>query len=278
MEFPILGGGLASAFGEKLSITRQALLSRQVRPTDVAREFFITAPKQIVSEFKQQSPSELAATTLFIGTAPFLGGGPIRQFVSRRASRAKAVKDLSPSKLAQLERFELSVAELKGVRPVPKKLNLAEVERLTPKAAKSIDKVLLENRREIVVGGSVAQRTQIQGKSRIPEDLDVFTSGNTGALLRDIKAGLDSAGVPRVSIVRSKQITIGGKKAIEVKRLQLLEANIKKVQLPFQLVSSAFVNTPRGVRVLRLGAQAQRKLVGGFGLERERIRRKAVVL
>jgi len=274
--FPITLGGTLALTGEKVKLTGEALTTPEISKERIAGELFREAPKRVVTEFKELPPEEKVATALFVATAPFLGGGPIRRFIGKRVTRAKAIKELTPKELAKLERFELSVAELKGVRTNPKKLDLVEVERLSPQAAKALEKVILRRKEDLVVGGSVAQRTQIKGKSRIPEDIDIFTSANKKQLLQEIATELKKGGVERVSVVRGKQITIGGKKAIEVKELSLLKQNIQKVQLPFQPFSSAVAKTPRGVRVLRLGAQAQRKVVGGFGLEQERIRTKDI--
>ncbi len=198
------------------------------------------------------------------------------KLAKRVSTKAKAIEELTPIERAKLERFELSARELKGVEIQPKKIKFGEVERLPPKAAKALEKVILENKRDIVVGGSVAQRTQIKKGARIPEDIDLFTSRNPKELVKEIVSELQAAGVKRVSGVRGKQITIGGKKAIEVKELELLRSNVKKVLLPFQPFSSAIATTPRGIKVLKLGAQAQRKVIGGFGLEAERIRTKDV--
>jgi len=283
--FPIaVGGGIAGGV-EKLKLTGEALgLGRQqvsggfieVKRRDIAGEFVIEAPRRIITEFQALPRREKIATGLFIATAPFLGGGPVRQFLAKRVTRTKAIKDLSPKDLKKFESFEVSVGELKGVRPKTKIINLREIEGLSPKAAAALDRVILRRKQELVVGGSVAQRTQITGQARKPGDIDLFTSGNKKQLLEEFAKELREAGVERVSVVRGKQITIEGKKKVEVKELSLLEQNIKKVQLPFQRVGSAFTTTPRGVRVLRLGAQAQRKLIGGFGLEQERIRAKDV--
>jgi len=283
--FPIaVGGGIAGGI-EKLRLTGRATqLGRreipggfiEVRRREIAREFGVGAPTRVVTQFQALPVREKIATGLFVGVAPFLGGGPIRRLFAKRITRTKAIAELSPRDLKRFERFELSVEELKGVRTQPKKLNLLEVERLTPKAAKALEKVILERKEQIVIGGSVAQRTQIEGKSRIPADVDIFTRGSTRELTTKIATELTEAGVKRVSTVRGKQVTIAGKKAVEVKELSLLEQNISKVQLPFRRVASAFAITPRGITVLRLGAQAQRKLVGGFGLEQERIRTKDI--
>jgi len=282
--FPIaLGGGISLA-AEKIGLTGEALAFGkrevpggfvQVRRTDITGELGEAFPRTI-KQFRELPLEEKLATGVFVATAPFLGGGPVRRFFGRRVTRAKAIKELKPAERAKLERFELSVEELKGVRLKPKKINLAEVERLSPKAAKALERVILRKKEDIVVGGSVAQRTQIKGVSRIPEDIDLFVRGDKKIILKEIATELKEAGVERVSVVRGKLITIGGKKAIEVKELSLLKQNIQKIQLPFQPFSSALARTPRGVRVLRLGAQAQRKVVGGFGLERERIRAKDV--
>jgi len=196
--------------------------------------------------------------------------------VTRKAVKQKVIQELSVSDKAKLERFELSVEELKGVRTEPKRINLQEVERLNPKSATELDKIIVENRGNLVVGGSVAQRAQILGKSRLPVDVDIFTSRNIRGFANEIGRRLTDSGVERVSVVRGKLITIAGKKAIEVKDIKLLRDNVKKVQLPFETFSSALETTPRGIRVLGLGAQAKRKVIGGFGLERERIREKDI--
>ena len=251
LSFSIATGGVFAAAGEKAIITKEALEVPEIEKRKVREELFIEAPKRVVTEFKGSPLEEKIATGIFVAAAPFLGGGVLRRFATKQVTRTKAIKELTPTEKAKLERFELSVRELKGIRTQPERINLQEVERLTPRAAKALEKVILREKENIVVGGSVAQRTQIIGKSRIPEDIDIFTSRKPKELVEEIAAELKGAGVERVSTVRGKQITIKGKKAIEVKELGLLKQNIQKVQLPLQFVSSAFVKTPRGVRVLR---------------------------
>ncbi len=276
LGFPITLGGALGTTVEKLKLTGEALTIPEIPKERIRQELFIGAPTRIVTEFKELPTEEKVAIGIFVLIAPFLGGGPVRRLLGKRVTRAKAVEELSITEKAKLERFELSVEELKGVRTEPTRLNLQEVERLSPKSAKALDRVIIRRKEELVVGGSVAQRTQIKGKSRIPEDIDIFTRGDKKALLNEIAKELKKEGVERVSVVRGKQITIEGKKAIEVKDLSLLQQNIRKVQLPFETFGSALTTTPRGVRVLRLGAQAQRKVIGGFGLEQERRRLKDI--
>ena len=283
---PIGFGGIVVGAGiEKIKLAKEALEAGKIevpggfvefKKEDVLEEFTRGAPKRVKEEFNKLSGEEKLDIALFTLVAPFLGGGPIRRFLGKRVTRGKAIEQLSASEKAKLERFELSVEELKGVKTKPSKINLAEAERLSSTAAKALDRVIIRNKDNLVVGGSVAQRTQIIGKSRIPADVDLFTTRRPAGLIREIATELREAGIERVSEVRGKQITIEGKKAIEVKELSLLEANIKKVQLPLQSVRSAFVRTSRGVRVLRLGAQAQRKVIGGFGLELGRRRLKDI--
>ena len=276
LAFPIATGGAISEAAEKIKLTGKALTIPEIEKRKIREELFVGAPKRIVTEFKELPIEEKIATGIFVATAPFIGGGALRRFTTRQVTRAKAIQELTLTEKAKLERFELSVKELKGVRTQPERINLQEVQRLTPKAATALEKVILRRKDDIVVGGSVAQRSQIIGKSRIPEDIDIFTSRKPKELVEEIATELKQAGVERVSTVKGKQITIKGKKAIEVKELGLLKQNIQRVQLPLQFVSSAFVKTPRGVRVLRLGAQAQRKVIGGFGLELERRRVKDI--
>ena len=273
---PLVIGGTIGLTFEKLKLTGEALTIPEISKRDIGREFLFGPPKRIVTAFVELPPTEKVALGISVAIAPFLGGGALRQFLGKRVTRTKAIEELTLAETTKLERFELSVSELKGVRVQPKKLNLQEVERLSPKAAKAVEAVILKNKQNVVVGGSVAQRTQIKGKSRIPEDIDIFTSKEPKQLLRELETELKKQGVKRVSLVRDKQITIEGKKSIEVKKVALLQQNIAKVQLPFETFGSALATTPRGVKVLRLGAQAQRKVVGGFGLERERIRFKDI--
>jgi len=276
LSFPISIGGAIAETGEKVILTGRALLTPEIKKKEIAREFFIEAPKRTIKEFKELPKEEKIATGLFVATAPLLGSGALARFSKAKVTKAKAIKELTPSERAKLERFELSVQELKGVKVEPSRIKLAEVERLTPKAAKALEKVILRRKETLVVGGSVAQRTQIKKGARIPEDIDLFTSRKPRELVQEIATEFREAGVQRVSTVRGKQVTIAGKKAVEVKELSLLRANIKKVQLPFQTFRSAIARTPRGVRVLKLGAQAKRKVIGGFGLELERRRPKDI--
>ncbi len=276
MAAPIALGGLVGEVLEKGKLFIEAAEVPEIGKKAVLKEFVKDAPQRLKEEFKKLSPEEKLDIVIFASVAPFLGGGPVRRFLGKKVTRGKVIEELTPIEKAKLERFELSVKELKNVRVDPNRINLNEVERLTPTAAKALDRIIIRNKDNLVVGGSVAQRTQIIGESRIPADVDIFTSRKPANVVREIAIELKEAGVERVSAVKGKQITIKGKKAIEVKELSLLEANIKKVQLPLQSVSSAFVKTPRGVRVLRLGSQVQRKVIGGFGLEAERRRLKDI--
>ncbi len=275
MSFPLaLGGGLALS-AEKIALTARALTIEETRKR-VGQELFIENPKRLVQAFKDMTPQEKAGTAIFILLAPLLGGGKVRQLSQRKAVRQEQLAKLTPTERQKALDFEARAKELTSAQPEVGKIRLGEVERLKGKSPEILDKYISENKGDIVVGGSVAQRTQIRGFSRKPEDIDLFTTRNTKEVVNEIVKVLEEGGVGRVSSVKGKQITIEGAKAIEVKDLGLLKANIKRVQLPFLPASLGIVTTPRGIKVLSLSTQAKRKIIGGFGLEAQRIRIKDI--
>ena len=178
----------------------------------------------------------------------------------------KGKDKLTSEELIELGRFQKAEKQLRGTEPPVKNINLKEVENLPPKAAKALDKFIVKNKADVVVGGSVATNTQIFIKARRPGDVDLFTSVNPKTFINKLAKSLEKEGVERVSVVKNKQITIKGKKAIEVKDIDLLKQNIKRVQTPLEF-NSGIVKTNRGVRVLGIGIQARRKIAAGFELE-----------
>ncbi len=180
-----------------------------------------------------------------------------------KADIETAVQKLPSHKKAEFRKFVEDVKRLSQTEIKVKKLNLKVVERLDKKSAKIVEEFLLKNP-NIHVGGSVAQRTQVHIKPPKPSDLDLYTP-NPKTISKQLFNALKKAGVKRVSrSPKTGAITIRGQKAVEIHEIEKLIQNIKSVSPYLSTWRQGITTTPRGVKVLKLSIQAQRKLVGGY--------------
>lgn len=128
---------------------------------------------------------------------------------------------------------------------------------------KLLGNFLRDSKGNIVVGGSVAQTSQVKVQRKLG-DMDLYAeTGNINDIAKKLADSLKKAGVPRVSSIRG-QVTVGGKKAIEFHDINRLITNIQQVTPVWKNARSYIIKTPEGIKIQRVGLQAQRKLIAGF--------------
>jgi len=181
-------------------------------------------------------------------------------------------KQLPPLKQ---EKFWSQMKEAKSkahIQPEVKSLDLSRLELLQgkPKAQKAITDFFAGKKR-IIVGGSIAQQTQVSGvKTKRPGDIDVYVKSIVGEsflgdlYVKDIAKILKRTGIKDVTAKKGK-VKIGGEKLIEFHPYKTyLRYNIEQVLPWYKPAGRGITKTPEGVKVLRSGVQWQRKLVGGY--------------
>jgi len=161
------------------------------------------------------------------------------------------------------EMKNIEALEIK-VKPKITGLEFKVVERLSPKAAKITAKFVKQ--KKVIVGGSVAERAQLQGVRKIiPHDVDIY-SRDPIIHAKELASQLKEGGVKRVSLLEKEgraEVTIKGEKAIEFHHRKFLIQNIAAVYGYLYMRTRALRRTPEGVEVLGLKAQAKRMLVRG---------------
>jgi hypothetical protein len=144
--------------------------------------------------------------------------------------------------------------------------------RLPTNAQKPTLDFLRQIKTKAVLGGSVAQRSQMRGfgkkywTNRMKDsDLDFYarTGQNPKSLAQKYENYLNKKGVKRVSRVGSK-VTISGKKVAEFHKWDMIRGNIEEAQGVFRSVSAGLSKTPQGITILKLGMQGRRKLIGAY--------------
>ncbi len=215
-------------------------------------------------------------------TGAQIGGALGTQFFSpfeASLARQVAARQLKPGEQKRFERFFNLSKEIDKVKRTPGNFNLS-TERLTSKEARIVTKFLQENTQVIDFGSTslISQLPKNIAKKIKPADVDVAADDFVG-VAEALVARLRAAGVQRVSLITSSsgaKITIRGKKAIEVKPLSRLKANIATVRGPFELPSQSFTKTADGVSILKLGPQAKRQAIAG-ALEDPQLRQKDLI-
>jgi len=171
---------------------------------------------------------------------------------------------LPPNKKTAFKEY-MKQAELLGkYESTTKNIKLSNIESIkNTKAQEQIRKWLKANKREVIVGGSVAQTGQIDVKRKLGDiDLYLETKSPTKTA-KQLANSLKKAGVKRVSSVKG-QVTIEGHKAIEFHKVDRLLTNIEQVIPSWQNPRRYIIKTPEGIRIQRLGLQIRRKLVAAF--------------
>lgn len=221
------------------------------------------------------------------GLGAFLVGAQIgglageQLFVPLEASLARqtALKQLKPGEQKTFEKFFDLAKQIDKVKITPKSFNLA-TERLTKREAQVVTKFLKENTNVLVFGSAsiVPQLPKNIARTIKPKDIDLSARDFEGVAER-IAASLRASGSKRVSLIKKAsgtEITIDGKKAIEVKPRERLIANIGTVRGPLEFPFQSFTKTADGVSILKLGPQAKRQAIGG-ALEQPQLREKDLI-
>jgi len=225
---------------------------------------------------------------------PMAVGWKMGAYGVRRYEARAELKEMA-TELSARERvlFEKQMAEATAfakVKPEVKEISLREVEYIPRKAEEPIMKFLRAKRRELVVGGRVAEYAQIYPKpEQLAHDIDIYLRGaraRVGARIytQELAQQLRMAGVERVSIPKGKsEITIAGKKAIEIHPYkEYLRYNIEQVLPWYKPAKMAITTTPSGIKVLELPVQWKRMIVRGYfekgeALARARVIRKSMI-
>lgn len=171
---------------------------------------------------------------------------------------------LPPNKRAAFEDY-MKQAEVFGkFEPKAKNIRLDNIESIPdPNAQRIIRKFLRDSKGNVIVGGSAAQTSQVKVQRKLG-DMDLYLeTGTPNQAAKNLANQLKQAGVERVSNIRG-QVTIGGKKSIEFHDINRLFANINEVVPSWKSPTSYIIRTPEGIRIQRIGVQAQRKLVAAF--------------
>ncbi len=175
-----------------------------------------------------------------------------------------ALKGMSKKRQGAFKDYMKQTQVFKKFEPKPSNIKLNNIESIPkPKAQKVIRNFLKGSKGNVVVGGSVAQTSQVKVTRKLG-DMDLYIeSGNTHKIAKKLANRLKEAGVKRVSNVRG-QVTIEGKKAIEFHNIDRLITNIEGVTPIWASPRSYIVTTPEGIKIQRISVQAKRKLVAGF--------------
>jgi len=195
------------------------------------------------------------------------------RLASRVASKemiAEALKKLPKKKQQLYKQYIEDIVRIEREGTVPaKKITLKGLERIPAKARKPIINYLIKYSKEgDILGGSIAMRSQmygraLKGRSFKGSDLDLYTKGSEVKRAQQLAKILREAGIKRVSTVGGK-ITIGGKKAIEYHTIDVYRQNIYQAEGWFKPVATTITKTPKGIRIMKIGTQAKRKLIGAW--------------
>jgi len=206
---------------------------------------------------------------------PFTAGAKTAGYGIRRyegfSELNKQINALDINSKVEFKRLFAEAKQLKGIQPAVKDLSLKGMERIPQEAEDTILQFIQNNRRSIIVGGSVAQRAQLYvPESKPPNDIDIYVKGlfqesKAIKLAKALEIELTKAGIERVSRPKPSEVTIGGKKAIEFHTYKgFLRHNLEQV-LPFYRTARAgLTKTPSDVTIQTLSTQLQRKLIGAY--------------
>lgn len=170
--------------------------------------------------------------------------------------------------IAQLkELLDLADEYAKVSKPtVLKNINLKRVvskstgARTIPDEAIPIIKKFIKEK-GLIVGGTVSNEAQMTA-FRNPHDIDLygnFATTKTQQLIQALKKKGIRAGQS------GKDITIAGKKAIQIHEIAMLKENTRLLS-PYltRKVSGHITKTPDGIKILKLTTQMKRKLIGSY--------------
>lgn len=209
---------------------------------------------------------------------PFAGGVPLGRRLSYpiqyRTSFEKGLQALPAKRQGQLraefKQLKGRLWEVRAGQTGPGEINFQLVESGTPTARDITRNFLIRNRKDFVLGGSLAQKPQVRdiSKLRPSGDIDIYSARTDLARLlsRELRAGGVSART-RGSKVYVTSEAGASSKFIEFNPMEKLNLNLATVMNPFLPRGTAFRETPEGIRIVRLRYQAARKLYGGFEVE-----------
>lgn len=203
-------------------------------------------------------PSTVGAGLITMGASAFLIKSGWKMMFPMKLETP--THTLTAKERSKYEKLMRQAEKLEHARPPVKELNLKEVSRLPPKARQPLLKYL-RSEKDVVVGGTVGQRTQLYGKIKRPlMDIDLFATSpaKSSAKLHSIfsKLGIKSKLVisHRGEIAEAGKIWIGGKKAIEF--------HTHAFRRVFEYLEAPRT-TPSGIKVISITEQMKRKIVGG---------------
>jgi hypothetical protein len=258
--------GFALVAGGGAAITKTPLLFQKGVNLAVAAY----GTKQIITP--STTIEKKIAGGLLLGTSGGLASYGFRRF--ELAKELKIYKEMLPKK--QKTKFEKQMLEAGEItKKVEPKITELDLSRLTllekkPKAQEKLTEFF--KKEDLIVGGSISQQTQIRGvKTKRPGDIDVYVKKS---LFSETKAGeryaKESARLLKqtgIKFVRAKK----GK--VEIRKEKLLEfhpykeylrPNIEQVTGWYKPAFLSLKRTPSGIRILDIGIQYKRKLVGGY--------------
>ena len=175
------------------------------------------------------------------------------------------VSKLSPSKREAFKEYMKQTEVFGKFEPKAKNVKLNNIESIKDtKAQSTIRNFLKKNKDEVVLGGSVAQTSQVSVQRKLG-DMDLYLEGRLkpNQAAKQLADKLKKSGVKRVSNV-GKSVTIEGKKAVEFHDIDRVLRNIEEVIPAWQNARKYIITTPEGIRIQRIGLQAKRKLVAAF--------------
>lgn len=212
----------------------------------------------------------------------FLGASPLARKLALKRELKLMESKLKPSEKALFQSQLKEARAYFGLKPTVKEISLGKVEYLPAKAQRPLFEFIEKRKGKLIVGGSVAERTQLYTKPiGQPHDIDLYLKGfaenwQSKFLTKKLAGELKSAGVKRVSIPPKQptQITIGGKKAIEIHPYkEYFRPNVEQVIPFYRSARAGVVKTPSGIKVMDLPTQWQRMLVRGYFEKPEAIAR-----
>ncbi|MBU0958672.1 MAG: hypothetical protein KKB31_01875, partial [Nanoarchaeota archaeon] len=200
-----------------------------------------------------------------------VGGYGMRRYIAYselRGYTSQLSKDQQKLFKAQLKEAK----QFYRIEPTVKELDLSRLSLL--EGQPGAQKALIDyfgGRKQLIVGGSIAQQTQLYGvKTKRPGDIDIYVKRFLGEGMASQKYAREAAdilggyGIKGIKAQKGK-LTIGGKKLIEFHPYKsYLRFNIEQVAPWYRGAGSGITKTPSGIKVLRLPVQWQRKLVGGY--------------
>lgn len=234
---------------------------------------------------------EIVSTELLpMGVGWRIGAYGVRRYEASTQLKEWAGKLPSEKKVM----FEKQIIEAKaygGIEPSVKEISLGKMEYIPKKAEKSILDFLKRRKRDVIVGGRVAEYTQVYPTPKVMgHDIDIYLKGvlpkaRARFYTKELARELRMAGVEKVSIPpkHPTQITIAGKKAIELHPYkEYLRYNIEQVLPWYKPAGMGITKTPSGIKVMKLPVQWKRMIVRGYfekaeALERAKVIRKSLI-